>query len=97
MSVSTLYIVERKGATVLSTKNKKEAEKHDKMLDVAENLTPLFDKPAINFLSESEVEDICILLSKNSDVVQKILKGASYTAACESKEPLKKKDKSLPN
>jgi len=78
MAVVVQYVVERKGVETLTTKNQKEANAYDKMLDVAENLSDFLGDSELD-LSEKALEDIGIALSKNKDIVTKILKGSTYS------------------
>jgi dsDNA-binding SOS-regulon protein len=74
MAVITKYVVEHKGAEKLVTTDKKEAEKYDRMLDVADNLSEYLNAKGIE-LEENMLEDISILLSKNKDDIGKLFKG----------------------
>lgn len=54
--------------------NKKEAEEHDKMLELAENITSLIESN-IDGIDEKHSEAIGILLSKHRDNLAKACKG----------------------
>ena len=54
--------------------NKKDAEEHDKMLELAENITALIDSN-IDGIDEKHSEAIGILLSKHRDNLAKACKG----------------------
>jgi dsDNA-binding SOS-regulon protein len=75
MAVITQYVVKHKGVDKLVTTDKKEADKYDKMLEVADNLNAYISGKGVE-LSEDLAEELSILLSKNKDSVLKIFKGA---------------------
>ena len=54
--------------------SKKDADAHDKMLELAENFSLLFEKQ-IEGISEQNAESIGLLLSKNKDVLLAACKG----------------------
>jgi hypothetical protein len=54
--------------------SKKEADAHDKMLELAENFSLLFEKQ-IKGISEQDAENIGLLLSKNKDILIAACKG----------------------
>lgn len=54
--------------------SKKEADAHDKMLELAENFTALLEKE-IDGISDSDGENIGLLLAKNKDVLIAACKG----------------------
>lgn len=74
MAVITKYVVEHKGVEKLVTTDKKEADKYDKMLEVADNLAIYLEAKGIK-LEESQMEELSITLSKNKDNLNKLLKG----------------------
>jgi len=74
MAVITQYVVKHKGVEKLVTTDKKEADKYDKMLEIADNLTAYISGKGIT-LDDAIAEELSILLSKNKDSVQKIFKG----------------------
>ena len=53
---------------------KKDADAHDKMLELAENFSLLFEKQ-IKGISEQDAEKIGLLLSKNKDILIAACKG----------------------
>ena len=75
MAVITKYVVEHKGVEKLVTTDKKEADKYDKMLEVADNLAEFIQAKGID-LDEGVMEQLSVMLSKNKDNVNKLLKGA---------------------
>ncbi|GBL03652.1 YebG family protein [Glaciecola sp. KUL10] len=75
MAVITQYVVKHKGVDKLVTTDKKEADKYDKMLEVADNLNAYICGKGVD-LSEELAEELTILLSKNKESVLKIFKGA---------------------
>ena len=54
--------------------SKKEADAHDKMLELAENFSLLLEKQ-IEGISEQDAEEIGLLLSRNKDVLVAACKG----------------------
>lgn len=75
MSIITKYVVEHKGVEKLVTTDKKEADKYDKMLDVADNLATYIEAKGIK-LDNDVLEDLSILLAKNKDTLSKLLRGS---------------------
>ena len=76
MTIIVKYVVEHNGEEKLVTTDKKEADKYDKMLDIADNLNSYLSAKGIK-LESALAEELTILLSKNKDVVAKLLKGTS--------------------
>ena len=74
MAVITKYVVEHKGVEKLVTTDKKEADKYDKMLEVADNLAEFMLAKGID-MDESQMEQLSVMLSKNKDIVVKLFKG----------------------
>ncbi|WP_438864115.1 YebG family protein [Neptunicella sp.] len=75
MAIITKYVVEHKGVEKLVTTDKKEADKYDKMLDVADNLAEYIQAKGIS-LETTVLEELTILMSRNKETVSKILKGS---------------------
>ncbi|WJG08050.1 YebG family protein [Aliiglaciecola sp. LCG003] len=75
MAIIVKYVVEHNGEEKLVTTDKKAADKYDKMLEVADNLGAYFNAKGIKLAPEIS-EELTILLSKNKDMVGKLLKGA---------------------
>jgi uncharacterized protein len=79
MSIIIQYVVEHKGIEKLVTTDKKEADKYDKMLEVADNLAEYVQ--AKGFVIEAPLlEEISILLAKNKEAVAKLLRGTGVQA-----------------
>ena len=76
MTIIVKYVVEHNGEEKLVTTDKKEADKYDKMLDIADNLNSYITAKGIK-LDSALAEELTILLSRNKDVVGKLLKGTS--------------------
>jgi dsDNA-binding SOS-regulon protein len=85
MAVITKYVVEHKGAEKLVTTDKKEAEKYDRMLDVADNLSDYLLAKGVE-LKESALEDLSILLSKNKDDIGKLFKGTKFQTLLQNED-----------
>jgi dsDNA-binding SOS-regulon protein len=77
MAVEVRYLVIRDGKEVGMYTSKKEADAHDKMLDIAENLFSFIEKAEHIDLKENQLEELSIYLSHNREEVIRILKGAS--------------------
>lgn len=75
MTIITRYVVEHKGVEKFVTTDKKEADQHDKMLDVADNLAEYIDAKGVK-LDTNLLEELAIMLSKNKDAVAKLFKGS---------------------
>lgn len=76
MAVEVRYLVIRDGKEVGMYTSKKEADAHDKMLDIAESLFAFIEKAANIDLKENQLEELSIYLSHNREEVIRILKGA---------------------
>ena len=85
MAVITKYVVEHKGVEKLVTTDKKEADKYDKMLEVADNLAIFLDAKGIK-LDEAVMEDLSITLSKNKDNLSKLFKGIEANTILEEEK-----------
>jgi uncharacterized protein len=75
MAVEVRYLVIRDGKEVGMYTSKKEADAHDKMLDIAESLYTFIEKAEHIDLKENQLEELSIYLSHNREEVIKILKG----------------------
>ncbi|MFI2809690.1 MULTISPECIES: YebG family protein [Microbulbifer] len=71
MAVVAVWKCDRDGAMF---DNKKDAEEHDKMLELAANITSLIEKN-IDGISEAAGEEIGLLLAKRREVLAKACKG----------------------
>lgn len=73
MAVVTLYMSDRDktGKTFVS---KKDADEHDKKLELAENLS-VFLGQRLSFLNEKQVEDIGFMLAEHRELLAQALKG----------------------
>ncbi|MDN4502352.1 YebG family protein [Alteromonadaceae bacterium BrNp21-10] len=85
MAVITRYVVEHKGVEKLVTTDKKEADKYDKMLDVADNLAEYISAKGIN-IDDSLLEELSIVLSQNKDGVSKLFRGQPATSLLEEEK-----------
>ena len=85
MTVITKYVVEHKGVEKLVTTDKKEADKYDKMLEVADNLAIYLEAKGVK-LDESMMEDLTITLSKNKDNLNKLFKGVEANRLLEDEK-----------
>jgi dsDNA-binding SOS-regulon protein len=68
MAVVTQYVVIRDGAEKMTFTSKAEADAHDKMLDMAESLSPLL-KDSDLFSDEQQIEDMALFLAKEREQI----------------------------
>lgn len=96
MAVIVKYIVVRNGEEKMTFATKKEADAYDKMLDIADNLFEFLETSKLK-LSETQMEDISLLLAENKATILPILRGISpkkkVPKKAEQKEPAPKKAK----
>lgn len=85
MAVITKYVVEHKGVEKLVTTDKKEADKYDKMLEVADNLATYIHAKGIA-LDDAVLEELSVVLSKNKEQVGKLLKGTDANTLLEEEK-----------
>lgn len=85
MAIITRYVVEHKGVEKLVTTDKKEADRYDKMLDVADNLAAFIQAKGIG-IQDDLLEELSILLSKNKDKVAKMFKGVDAPSLLEEEK-----------
>lgn len=85
MAIIVKYVVEHNGEEKLVTTDKKEADQYDKMLDVADNLGTYIEAKGVKLPSEL-TEELTIMLSKNKDVIAKLLKGSNAEALLEQEK-----------
>lgn len=85
MAIITRYVVEHKGVEKLVTTDKKEADRYDKMLDVADNLAAFIQAKGMT-VEDGLLEELSILLSKNKDKVAKIFKGIDAQSLLEEEK-----------
>ena len=76
MAVIVKYIVVRNGEEKMTFATKKEADAHDKMLDIADNLFEFLESAKIK-LNESQLEEVSLLLAEKRDKLVSILRGIS--------------------
>ena len=86
MSIVIKYVVEHKGVEKLVTTDKKEADKYDKMLETADNLGQYISASGIQ-LPPEQLEDLCVLLAKNKETINKLLKGSDVEGLLQAPEP----------
>ncbi len=107
MAVEVRYHVIRDGKEVGMYATKKEADEHDRMLDIAENLFAFIQKAQNLNLNEESLEELSIYLAKNRNLALTILKGtkprkpapakaAEKRPITENKPKQKKKPKRTP-
>ncbi len=89
MAVEVRYLVIRDGKEVGMYTTKKEADAHDKMLDIADNLFLYIKQMPHMELKEDLIEELSIHLSQNREEVIRILRGAPLDKARENAPPVK--------
>ena len=75
MPVEVRYHVIREGKGIAVYTSKKEADAHDKMLDIAEKLVEYIGQLEGIRIEDDMLDELCIHLSKNRDHVVRLLKG----------------------
>ena len=68
MAVESRFVVIRQGVEVETFMDKKAADEYDKMLDMADSLSEMFEQAPVE-LSESIREELSIYLAQNRDDV----------------------------
>lgn len=68
MAVESRFVVIRQGVEVETFMDKKAADEYDKMLDMADNLSEMFEQAPVE-LSESIREELAVYLAQNRDNV----------------------------
>jgi hypothetical protein len=71
MAVKAMWLCDRDDSMF---SDKKSAEEHDKMLELAENITALIEQN-IDGVDESALEEIGLLLARRRDVLARACKG----------------------
>lgn len=93
MAVIVRYIVVRNGEEKMTFATKKEADAHDKMLDVADDLFEFLEDAKLK-LNEQQLEDISLLLAQKRDELIPILRGVKGKKP-ETAKTVSKKDTSV--
>lgn len=90
MAVEVRYLVIREGKEVGMYLTKKEADEHDRMLDIALALAGFIETAEKIKIDEETLEELTIFLSRNREEVMRILKGLGTGAqpAVEKSEKL---------
>ncbi|RLB88855.1 MAG: hypothetical protein DRH26_12740 [Deltaproteobacteria bacterium] len=91
MAVIVKYIVVRNGEEKMTFATKKEADAHDKMLDIADNLFDFLES-AKTKLTEDQLEDISLVMAQKRDALMLILRGMDP----KKRAPSKPADKPAP-
>ncbi|MEJ2642124.1 MAG: YebG family protein [Desulfosarcinaceae bacterium] len=81
MAVEIRYHVIRNGKEVAMYTTKKEADEHDKMLDIAERLTEFIAAAESFDVEETVLEELTLYLARNRMAAIQILKGTKSKAA----------------
>ena len=92
MAVIVKYIVVRNGEEKMTFATKKEADAHDKMLDIADNLFDFLEDSELK-LSETQMENVSLLLAQRRDELMPLLRGAKPQPAKKKTVDTKPKSK----
>lgn len=79
MTVVVKYVVVRNGKEVMTFSSKKEADAHDKMLEIAEGLFEFLQKAEPDIAAD-KLDELSFFIAKNRDQFAKLLKGGRPTA-----------------
>jgi len=79
MAVIVKYVVVRDGDEKMTFATKKEADAHDKMLDIAENMYQFLKMENLD-ISPEQLDVLSLHLAKNKDAVLQLLKGGKLPA-----------------
>ncbi|QCZ94873.1 YebG family protein [Salinimonas iocasae] len=82
MAITVQYVVTHKEVEKLVTTDKKAADQYDKMLDTADNLAGFMAAMGVK-MEEAHMEELSIMLAKNKEKVNKLLKGTSLDSVLE--------------
>ncbi len=74
MAVIVKYVVVRDGDEKMTFATKKEADAHDKMLDIADTLYQFFKDEKME-LSDEQMDDLSLCLAKKKDLILQLLRG----------------------
>jgi dsDNA-binding SOS-regulon protein len=74
MAVIVKYIVVRNGEEKMTFATKKEADAHDKMLDIADNLFDFLENSKTK-LTEVQLEEVSLIMAQKREVLIPILRG----------------------
>lgn len=80
MAVESRFVVIRNGVEVETFMDKKAADEYDKMLDMADNLSVLFEQSSLS-LDEQAIEDISVFLAKSREDILIALQAKKPKAA----------------
>ncbi|WP_064791490.1 YebG family protein [Shewanella woodyi] len=89
MAVITKFVVVREGVEKMTFTSKKEADAYDKMLDIADQLTPFVANSELD-LDDNVCEKLAFYMAQNKDELFSLLKGVAPSAAKTAKKSPKK-------
>jgi len=84
MSVEARYVVMRNNVEVETFMDKKAADEHDKMLDIADNIAVMLDESSIS-LSDNDKEQLSIYFAKQREELLIALQAKKPKAAKKEK------------
>jgi uncharacterized protein len=85
MAVIVKYIVVRNGEEKMTFATKKEADAHDKMLDIADNVFDFLES-AKTKITEEQLEEISLFMAQKRDDIMLILRGMNPKKKVPSKQ-----------
>ncbi len=88
MAVIVKYIVVRNGEEKMTFATKKEADAHDKMLDIADNLFDFLEN-AKTKLTEAQLEEVSLIMAQKREDLIPILRGMKPKKKAGSKPAVK--------
>lgn len=89
MAVVTKFVVVREGVEKMTFTSKKEADAYDKMLDIADNLTPFLTESELD-IDEATCEKLSFYLAQHKEQLQNLLKGVVADKSVTPKKVTKK-------
>lgn len=89
MAVITKFVVVREGVEKMTFTSKKEADAYDKMLDIADQLTPFVANSELE-LDDNVCEKLAFYMAQNKEELLSLLKGVAPSAAKTAKKSPKK-------
>jgi uncharacterized protein len=90
MAVESRFVVIRHGEEVQTFMDKKAADEYDRMLDMADNLSTMLAKAALE-LDEKTTENLSIFLAQHRDEVLVALQAKKPAPTAKTKKPAAKK------
>lgn len=84
MAVITRYIVTRNGEEIMQFETKKEADAHDRMLDISDKVFDFLDGTQLS-LDDRQKEEMALFMASNADDIVGLLKPKKARRKCAKK------------